>query len=178
MIRLEKPNGNKGFTLIELLVVIATIGILAAVVLASLNSARAKSRDAKRKLELEQVRTALALYYSTNGQYPNCGPWSQSVDADWNTTGCFITAIKPYIANLPVDPKNNAASPWATGNYAYFYGVRPDLQDYDLGAQLEVQTDKGTCQYQSWPFHYYGPNAASWCGGSYGYSPYMYLDHY
>jgi len=56
--------------LIELLVVIAIIGILAAVVLVSLNSARAKSRDAKRLSDIRQIQTALELFYNDNNSYP------------------------------------------------------------------------------------------------------------
>jgi prepilin-type N-terminal cleavage/methylation domain-containing protein len=59
---------NKGFTLIELLVVIAIIGILASVVLASLNSARQKGADAAIKSNLNNARAQAELFYDSNGQ--------------------------------------------------------------------------------------------------------------
>ena len=60
---------NKGFTLIELLVVIAIIGLLASIVMVSLNSARGKTRDAKRLGDLKAVMLALSMYYDTYGTF-------------------------------------------------------------------------------------------------------------
>jgi len=62
-------KSSRAFTLIELLVVIAIIGLLAAVVLVSLNSARAKARDARRLEDLKQFQTALELCYDKIGSY-------------------------------------------------------------------------------------------------------------
>ncbi|MBU6214581.1 type II secretion system GspH family protein [Patescibacteria group bacterium] len=60
-------NRSKGFTLIELLVVIAIIGILSAVVLASLNSARQKGNDAAVKSNLDTIRSQAAIYIDQKG---------------------------------------------------------------------------------------------------------------
>lgn len=99
-----KQKLQEGFTLIELLVVIAIIGLLASVVLVSLNSARAKARDARRKSDLRQLRTALEMYYQNNDQYPSCqGDWAgESV-----SYGCMITALKNagLIDQDPKDPQ-------------------------------------------------------------------------
>lgn len=69
---IEKVRGSRsarGFTLIELLVVIAIIGVLSSVVLASLNTARERARDATRLQDLREIRTALELYYAKCGTY-------------------------------------------------------------------------------------------------------------
>ena len=62
---------KRGFTLIELLVVIAIIGILASVVLASLNSARDKGTDAANKSNLNNIRAQAELVYDDDGDYAN-----------------------------------------------------------------------------------------------------------
>lgn len=100
---------SRGFTLIELLVVIAIIGILSSVVLASLNSARLKGRDARRISDIKQLQLALELYYDANQSYPAVAYTSGNASTSLSalTSGNFISSI-------PNDPTNG-------GTYVYSY---------------------------------------------------------
>lgn len=88
-------RNKKGFTLIELLVVIAIIGILSAIVLASLNSARTKATDAKVQGQMASIRAAAEIAYNgTNyglasaahdcaGMASNAALTNLMTDANW-----------------------------------------------------------------------------------------------
>jgi prepilin-type N-terminal cleavage/methylation domain-containing protein len=70
---------SKGFTLIELLVVIAIVGLLSAVVLASLNAARNTGADAGIKSNLSTIRREAEIFYSTNSD--SYGTWNGGAKA-------------------------------------------------------------------------------------------------
>ncbi len=66
-------SARKGFTLIELLVVISIIGMLSSIVLAGLNSARLKARDAAIREEVVSFRTLMEQEYNDKGSYNGTG---------------------------------------------------------------------------------------------------------
>lgn len=129
----------KGFTLIELLVVVAIIGILATVVLTSLNTAREKARDAKRLADIRTIQNAMELYYLDNGRYPGSG-WYYSNATSWATLETLMGGI-----TLPEDPVDETGlSHQGALTYGYFASTSPTYcsqRAYMLVVNLETEND-------------------------------------
>ena len=92
--------------MIELLVVIAIIGLLAAIVLVSLNSARAKARDVKRAADLKNLTTALEMYYDKYNAYPVAAFYTSKLGCFGPASDNWIPGLAPeFVPALPTDPK-------------------------------------------------------------------------
>jgi len=134
---------QEGFTLIELLVVIAIIGMLSSVVLASLNTARAKARDARRFSDLRQLQIATELYNNDTGHYPQ--EIGESANGIIGEGAGVDTLLAPYMSAIPNDPLGPG-----NGTYFYYYDGRhycgdPTGRPYQAviyAGQMEVDSNE------------------------------------
>jgi len=124
---------SKGFTLIELLVVISIIGIITAISIIGLTGAREGSRDARRKGDLELIKSGLELYKADCNNYPLTVAFpaagSSLVGDDTSSPVCL--SENTYISEIPDDPITVAR------DYSY---TSIDGTTYTLCAGLENDT--------------------------------------
>lgn len=134
--------------MVELLVVISIIGVLAAMLLINFNSIRSRSRDARRKADLDQIKKAVRIYYNDMQGYPTssggviqgCGA---TADAACNWGSAFIGRNSTtYMGYLPVGPQGSAADP----EYEY---VSPDTDLFVIVATLENEADEDIVNSQA-----------------------------
>jgi prepilin-type N-terminal cleavage/methylation domain-containing protein len=143
---------KSGFTLIELLVVISIIGVLAVLVTANLNEARARARDAKVKQNLAQLKTALRIYFNDYNKYPaKCGINTIAGCGALGTTCCPVAGCPGfsaggtgcstvYMNSLPTGLGNNTIAYYSNGNDSFC--IKANLEN---ASDPDIASSWATC---------------------------------
>lgn len=150
---MSKPTKQKAFTLLELLVVMAILALLVGLGLRTFGSVQQKSRDNKRKQDLQSITKALELYYNDFKRYPysmdgkimGCGSEALASCA-WGDVWRNETNDTLYMSKTPQDP----------GGGQYYYLSDEEGLGYMLFAYLENSEDAEIVRNESDAPAYYG----------------------
>lgn len=118
-----KKLHTRGFTLVELLIVIAIVGVLAAAVLASLNSARSKGSVAAVKSSFRTIASQAEIVYNTTlgDSYNTTGSTVSSATCSTLTTANTIFAnvnIQKALKQAVVNASGDATCGVSSGAFA------------------------------------------------------------
>jgi prepilin-type N-terminal cleavage/methylation domain-containing protein/prepilin-type processing-associated H-X9-DG protein len=107
-------QARRGFTLIELLVVIAIIGVLIALLLPAVQSAREAARRAQCTNNLKQIGLAMHNYHTANNSFPVGGTVAPAYSNTYTTAWGTWSAQALMLGFLEQQPLYNASNfSWA-----------------------------------------------------------------
>jgi len=156
-----KKKYQKGMTLFELLIVTSLISLLVIGVIVLLNPQEqiAKSRDAVRKNDLNELRKIMEDWMSNNNCYPKK---TEVCYNDVSNTTCEICTSSPgspsianYTSSVVCDPESPLKN--------YLYEAQGDSNcpsNYVIYSKLSAQYSKENDVYSCGPLHGCGPNAS------------------
>ena len=122
--------------MIELLTVIGILGILSIFVMGNFTRSLLKARDSRRKQDLDQVRSALDIYYAKHESYPlNSGTYG----LPWGSP--LTDGTRTFMEKLPNDPQDDKTYFYASDGFYYqLFSCLENTQDLEyrtLGATPE-----------------------------------------
>jgi prepilin-type N-terminal cleavage/methylation domain-containing protein len=117
-----RPTSRRAFTLVELLVVIAIIGILIAMLLPAVQSAREASRRAKCQANIKQLGLALHTYHDAQKRFP---PGHQGMVGNCSNAN------------------NSSANRWDSAGWSWPVFLLPQLEEQSLSDRLIVNSGSG-----------------------------------
>lgn len=139
---MKYSNPKRGFSLVEILIVVAIVGVLSSALIVTQRGSTAQSRDAERKADLRNLKTAIELYKNEHGRYPlgcnSAGSWSGQIGTDYECADgsrVYIRGIAEYIPTLPDDPKLNGT------NSGYVYTTNAAGTVFKIMAKNTVEVE-------------------------------------
>jgi general secretion pathway protein G len=130
---IEHIRSNKGFTLIEIMIVITIIAILSAIIIPNVINYPKRARVTATKLQIQQFKTPLELYYNDKGRYPS------------TEEGLEALVKEGLIKKIPLDPWSN---PY---HYRYPGEITPDEYEiWSYGADGKEGGEGFNADIKSW----------------------------
>lgn len=139
---------RQGFTLIEVLVSATIIAVLVAIGVVSFQSVNKRSRNTKRRADVEQIRSALEMYRADNGYYPSDGSGSWT-----DATNLETSLVTTYIAQIPSDPTTGVTYRYKGTNPL---GAPTRYYGYCVSTKLEGEDPTDSCTPDTINSHTYG----------------------
>ncbi|MFO7568453.1 MAG: type II secretion system major pseudopilin GspG [Smithellaceae bacterium] len=143
---MKKRNRQAGFTLIELMVVIVILGVLAGLIIPRVMGEPDKARQAKAKIQMESLESALKIYKLDNGSYPT------------TEQGLKALVETPTVGNLPknwrqggyLDKGRLPKDPWGNEFIYIAPGSHSDFDLISLGKDGEPGGEEFDADINNW----------------------------
>lgn len=157
---------RRAFTLLEVLVVVLVLGILAAIMVPAVSSARKDARDGRRIADIKAVEKALEMYSNDWGVYPVSAGWFGDAPSygglGYTGPTGYIPGLAPdYIAVLPKDPNPS----YPTGGRGYLYysnGTDYKFLSHQTPDTFPADNPLLDPVRLTWAYAIYTPGARNW----------------
>lgn len=131
-------KNKRGMTLVEIMIVLAIIGGLVALLAPRFMGQQQKANAQQAKIEIGQIMSALNLYFTDCGSYPET--LNALVEAPGDDQ-CPNWGPEPYLKSAPIDPWNNAYVYEVNGSKFNIISLGADRREGGSGYDKDIDSE-------------------------------------
>lgn len=136
MQELKRVRNARGMTLLEIMIVLAILGSLMAILLPKFVGQQDKAKVKETKIIMSQVITALNMYYTDCGSFPNAIDGLTAADSS-----CSNWGPEPYMKKAPKDAWENPFEYTKDGNNFVLKSFGSDKREGGDGYASDITSE-------------------------------------